>query len=125
MQGRVQMGMQMIDPSSAMRVFEKQANKMDRLKKTTPAVVCGIAPINPWVDRDIKQRTEISAEIPPGYVSMLLYHTPGGSRLNGIHILHRGPNLVYLHLNNLFVGVDHGKDLNRYTDFSAQGSRSV
>lgn len=30
--------------------------------------------------------------------------------------MNRGLNLVYLHLNNLLMGVRQGKDLDRYTD---------
>ena|SRR5690242_7156368 len=90
---------------------------MDSLQKALPAVTSGIALIDPLVRRDIKQGTNVSLEIPPGYFHVLVKHIPQRSRLYVlIQIMNRGLNLVYLHLNNLLMRVGQGKDLDRDTD---------
>jgi len=87
------------------------------LKKAFPAAAGSIACIDPAIGRDVNKGTEISLEMGPGNLSVLVEHIPQRSRLDGfIQIMHRRPNLVYLHLNNLLMRVGQGKDLDRYTD---------
>jgi hypothetical protein len=53
----------------------------------------------------------------PGYLSILVQPIPQRSPLYVfVQILNRRLNLVYLHLNNLLMGVGQGKDLDRYSD---------
>jgi len=90
---------------------------VNSLKKAFPAAACCIAFIDPSISRDVNKGTEISLEMQPGYLSILVEHIPQRSRLYAfIQIVNRGLNLVYLHLNNLLMGVGQGKDLDRYSD---------
>jgi len=103
--------------SSSSLIENEQVNQMHSLEKALPAVAGGIARIDPGMHRDIHQRTKISRGMQPGDPSVLIQHILPRSRLHiFIQIMNGGPNLVYLHLNNLLVRVCQGKDLDRYTD---------
>ena len=90
---------------------------MYSLKKAVPAVAGDITLIDPLINRDINQGTKVSLEVQPGYFKVLVKHIPQRPRLYGfIQMMNRGLNLVYLHLNNLLMGVGQCKDLDRDTD---------
>jgi len=90
---------------------------MYSLKKVIPAVAGSIAFIDPFVGCDIKQSADVSNKMQPGNFKVLAQYIPQRPRLHGfIQIVNGSPNLVYLHLNNLLMGIRQGKDLDRYTD---------
>ena len=111
-------GMQMVYVFSGSPFFQnKNINQVNRLKETFPAIAGGISFINLWVGCNIGQGAKISKELTPGNLQVLSYDLHPWPRLHGlIQIMNGSPNLFYLHLNNLFMRVSQGKDLNRHTD---------
>jgi hypothetical protein len=67
------MSMQVVNLFSSSPFFQsEQVNQVYSLKKAIPAITGGIAFIDPIVRRDIKQGTQVSFEMQPGYLSVLI-----------------------------------------------------
>ena len=84
------------------------------LKKAVPAIAGGVTLIDLFISSNINKGIEVSLEMPPGYFQVLLKHIPKSTRSYVfIQIMNWRLNLVYLHLNNLFMGIGQRKDLDR------------